>query len=66
MGPVEVLWDGNGVPPERAWDQWNYYPPPPREGIHTRENITFSHPFGIRAAVKNCYCILCKNITITL
>ena len=25
MGPVEVLWDGDGVPPERTWDQWKYY-----------------------------------------
>ena len=25
MGPVEVLWDGHGVPPERIWDQWKYY-----------------------------------------
>ena len=25
IGPVEVLWDGDGVPPERTWDQWKYY-----------------------------------------
>ena len=25
MGPVEVLWDGDGVPSERTWDQWKYY-----------------------------------------
>ena len=25
MGPVEVLWDGDGVPPKRIWDQWKYY-----------------------------------------
>ena len=25
MGPVEVLWDGDGVPPEWTWDQWKYY-----------------------------------------
>ena len=25
MGLVEVLWDGDGVPPERTWDQWKYY-----------------------------------------
>ena len=24
-GPVELLWDGDGVPPERTWDQWKYY-----------------------------------------
>ena len=33
VGSVEVLWDGEGVPPERTWDQWKYYgmeitPPP--------------------------------------
>ena len=46
MGPVEVLWDGDGVSPERTWDQWKYYgmemgyPP----GVWTdkqTENITF-------------------------
>ena len=21
MGPVEVLWDGDGIPPERTWNQ---------------------------------------------
>ena len=26
MGPVEVLWDGDGSPsPERTCDQWKYY-----------------------------------------
>ena len=25
MGPVEVLWDRDGVPTERTWDQWRYY-----------------------------------------
>ena len=25
MGPVEVLWNGDGVPSERTWDQWKYY-----------------------------------------
>ena len=25
MGPLEVIWDGDGVPPERTWDQWKYY-----------------------------------------
>ena len=25
MGPVEVLWDGDGTPLERIWDQWKYY-----------------------------------------
>ena len=54
MGPVEVLWDGDGVPP--AWKghgaQWKYYgmeilwdgdrvtPPPPCEETDTCKNIT--------------------------
>ena len=25
MGPVEVLWDGDGLPLERTWDQFKYY-----------------------------------------
>ena len=25
MEPVEVLWDGDWVPPERTWDEWKYY-----------------------------------------
>ena len=26
MGPVEVLWDRDGVPPlKRTWEQWKYY-----------------------------------------
>ena len=25
LEPVEVLWDGDGVPPERTWDQLKYY-----------------------------------------
>ena len=25
MGPVEPLWDGDEVSPERTWDQWKYY-----------------------------------------
>ena len=25
MRPMVVLWDGDGVHPERTWDQWKYY-----------------------------------------
>ena len=25
MGPVEVSWDGDGVPPEKTCEQWKYY-----------------------------------------
>ena len=43
IGPVEVLWDGDGVPLERTWNQWTYYGmemglPPPGGG--QTENIT--------------------------
>ena len=25
LGSVKLLWDGDGVPHERTWDQWKYY-----------------------------------------
>ena len=52
MGPMEVLWDGDGVTPclERTWDQWNYYrmvmglTPPPGCGLTHKLKI-FPSPF---------------------
>ena len=48
MGPVKVLWEGDGYPlPERTWDQWKYYGvemgyPAPRCGqTDTCKNSTF-------------------------
>ena len=44
MRPVEIIWGGDGVPPERIWDQWKVlwegdgYPPPPSGG--QSENLT--------------------------
>ena len=40
---MEVLWDGDGAPPERRWDQWKHYGieigyPPPK-GHGTSESI---------------------------
>ena len=56
--PLEGTWDQLlGYPLERTWDQWKYngmemgYPPGCKQ-THTCENITFPHPFGMRA-VKN-------------
>ena len=54
MGPVEVLWDGDEVPPERTWDQWKYYGMrwgTPRVWTDTCENSTF--PILRLRAVKN-------------
>ena len=52
MGPVEVLWDGDGVPPERTgpvevlWDgdEVNPPPPPPVWTDKQTETTTFPHP----------------------
>ena len=52
MESVEILWDGDGVLPERTWDQWMYYGMeilwdgdgiPPLEQTHACENTTFHH-----------------------
>ena len=51
MGPVQVLWDVDGVPPGKdmgpvqvLWDGDGVNPPPPRCGwTNTCENITFPH-----------------------
>ena len=46
LGPVEVLCNGDGVPPERTWNEWKYYGmemgyPLPR--CEQTENITPRH-----------------------
>ena len=50
VGPVEVLWDGDRVPPERTWDQWKYYgmeigyTPPPHADGQTHWSCYRPHP----------------------
>ena len=67
MGPVEVLGDGDWVPPEREWDQWKYDgdgvpPPPPMPGVNWQTNWKYYLPIlRMRAVIRSMFSTLRKS-----